>query len=387
MPALTGYQDGLVVKFNYEKLSVIIRNERLVALAKTRVNSTASLLYEEVLERLTKQSLFCKGLTASDLQALSRDDDEQEQEDEDVGKVTTKEVMEGVELPDDGPGIGTAPARINTNGVKRENGEAEVVSSDDDGPQSPSAKRKKRKASAMASTEDSDEDEDVHDSGVTNGYHDAGESPHIVVRSHLLLLAEDSPKLADIHRGTHRAPESWSVDLESCAIELRNLLMFDIIRARFTTAALRLVNILREKGKFEQKPLQQSALLNTKLVHQLLSSLHTAGYVDLQEVPKDSTRAPNKTIYLWFFDSNRCTTRMLEDTYKAMARVLQRISIEKKRHENIISKSERTDVAGNEDEMLSEREKRELASWRDSNERLMAELGRLDDVVLCLRDF
>lgn len=343
-----------------------------------------------MLERLTKEMLFCTGLTDSGLQAVARDEDEDEEDEDDITKVTTKEVVDGVELPENGDGIGFVPAEIPpaTNGNQRKKGQSEVISSDEEvDTQSASNRRKKRTATGMKRKHESDEDEDMPDQGRVNGFHNDDDNPYLVIRSHLLLLTEGDPKLATIHRGTHRAPESWSVDFQQMGKELRELLMFGIIKARYSLNALRLVNILREKGKFEQKPLQQSALLNTKTVHQLLSSLHTAGYVDIQEIPKDSTRAPNKTIYLWFFDANRCLTRMLEDAYSAMARTLKRVAVEKKRHENIIQKSERTDVAGNEDEMLSDREKKELAEWRDNHERLMAELGRLDDVVLCLRDF
>ena len=163
--------------------------------------------------------------------------------------------------------------------------------------------------------------------------------------------------------------------------------MLDIVRARFGKQGLRVVQLLRGKGKMEQLGLEKDTMIGKKPLQLMLGALHTAGFVDLQEVPRDSTRAPIKTIYLWFFDDHRVRTKIIEDCYKAMVRTLQRAKYESQLHQNVITKSQRTDVAENEDEMLSPAEKTELEEWRKNDTELMVELERLDAVVFCLRDF
>lgn len=119
----------------------------------------------------------------------------------------------------------------------------------------------------------------------------------------------------------------------------------------------------------------------------VLTAMNRAGFLELQEVPKGNDRQPSKTIFLWFFDVERCRRRVLDETYKTMTRVLQRIGVERERVKDTVDKSERVDVQGHEEEMMTEAEKKALEEWRAKEEQLLGELGKLDDLVAVLRDF
>ena len=119
----------------------------------------------------------------------------------------------------------------------------------------------------------------------------------------------------------------------------------------------------------------------------ILNRMHGAGHVELQEIPRDTQRQPSRTMFLWYFDVERCRRKLLEETYKTMARCLQRVKSERGLLHNLMEKAARSDVKGREAEFLKIEEQATLEKWRSMEERLLGEIGRLDDVVAVLRDF
>ena len=204
---------------------------------------------------------------------------------------------------------------------------------------------------------------------------------------HLLLLAHHPYKFLHHLPATLSSDESWSIDTHALSKHLLINSLTRTVTARFGPLAARLVRILLQKGKLDEKTLTTLSLMNQKTMRRLLSELNGDGFIELQEVPKDTQRAPMKTMFFWFFDEERCRKRVLDMTYKTMCRLLQRISVERAKVKDTVEKSERVDVQGHEDEFLGEGEKEALAGWRVKEERLLGELGRLDDLVAVLRDF
>lgn len=70
-----------------------------------------------------------------------------------------------------------------------------------------------------------------------------------------------------------------------------------------------------------------------------------------------------------------------------MARLIQRANVEKEKIQPLLDKAERTDVVGNEDRYLSAKERQTLRIWRSTEEKLLTQLGRQDDLVAILRDY
>jgi DNA-directed RNA polymerase III subunit RPC3 len=180
---------------------------------------------------------------------------------------------------------------------------------------------------------------------------------------------------------------TWRVGFRGLARKLRHLELERMIESRYGDVALRVVRVMHAKGKLDEKRLQDISLLPFKDLRQTLSSMQTGGFVDLQEVPRDAQRQPSKTIYLWYYDPDRVCSSILEDTYKAMSRCLQRIKFERERERDFLEKTERTDVKGHEEEFLSEAELEHLKNWRAKEALLLAEVSRLDDMVAVFRDY
>ena len=275
---------------------------------------------------------------------------------------------------------------------------------------------KKRRRKFAVSSDDEDEDENMTDidhinyndsrSGIekdkeqTNGGHTKNHmkpgkissflnpsSPTDLIRQNLLLLSE--PPFHFVHQidYTLSQPETWTVDFPSLSTHLRLLELETIIGARYGPLALRIIRILQEKGKLDEKAIGSFGLMNQKLMRSILTTMHEAGHLELQEIPRDNHRQPSRTMFLWFFDPERCRKKVLEETYKAMARCLQRVRVEREMVRMVVEKSERSDVVGREEEYLGVEERRALEDWREREERLLGEVGRLDDLVAVLRDF
>ncbi|KAJ6001815.1 hypothetical protein N7522_007042 [Penicillium canescens] len=181
--------------------------------------------------------------------------------------------------------------------------------------------------------------------------------------------------------------DTWRIAFRGLARKLRHLELERMIESRYGDVALRVIRVLHAKGRLDEKRLQEISLLPFKDLRQTLASMQTGGFVDLQEVPRDAQRQPSKTIYLWYYDPDRVCSSILEDTYKAMSRCLQRIKFERERERDFLEKTERTDVKGHEEEFLSEAELEHLRNWKAKEALLLAEVSRLDDMVAIFRDY
>jgi DNA-directed RNA polymerase III subunit RPC3 len=221
--------------------------------------------------------------------------------------------------------------------------------------------------------------------GYVNGNHSIEAAPTVTisdVKKYLLILAQ-SP-----HKFVVQDPDSfcWTVDFQELSVQLRRDEALRLARSRLNGVALRLVRVLIDKGKLDEKTLQEMSLLSAKDLRQCLGKLKMTGFLGLQEVPREPQRQPLRTIYLWFYDSDRVRKMLLEDLYKAMSRLLQRLKVERDKVGPLLEKAERIDVRIDEKKFLAGGEVRVLDEWRRKEEWLLGEVERLDDSVAILRD-
>ena len=397
-------KDSLVLRVNYEKLSIVVRNQKLVECVQQQIGIVTSRVYAELLVHLEKYIKRC-GTAPS-----SVTDDESGDELEESSTIPTTDLVAALKDTEGLAGsIALAdPTRVNLDQIIH--------------PKNRRRKRIKSEDSEPGQNAASDEDEDAMDTGASGyavmngdafssmnrdpnhrsevGFHkndsllteqrsspDDSNMDYNLVQQHLLLLAEHPFQFATHHRRRHNRPESWHVDLSQVIDRIRLAELENIIFSRYEREGLRIVRILQEKGKLDEKSIGSFALMPQKQMRSLLTRMHEAGHLELQEVPRDLQRIPSRTIFLWFFDADRCRRKVLEETYKTMARCLQRIKAEKETIQGVIDKAARTDVVGKEEEFLSVDERTALEAWREKEERLLGEVGRLDELVCVLRDF
>lgn len=328
---------------NYEKLDVALRNARFLELAQQDASRASTEIYDCLLRRIEYQTTRCR-----DTYEIPREGEEGEQYSAPiqlsaiVADVDPLLDLSGCIAPME-PSVGTnrsgkRPLDDETNGVN--------------------------------------DDEDDDEPAGSRAYE---------IDQHLGILSQAPFNLTTKH--VISGLPTWRVAFRGMARKLRHLELERMIESRYGDVALRVIRVLHAKGKLDEKRLQDISLLPFKDLRQTLSSMQTGGFVDLQEVPRDAQRQPSKTIYLWYYDPDRVCSSILEDTYKAMSRCLQRIKFERERERDFLEKTERTDVKGHEEEFLSEAELEHLKHWRAKEALLLAEVSRLDDMVAVFRDY
>ena len=219
-----------------------------------------------------------------------------------------------------------------------------------------------------------------------NGNHDPWadgiRDEHQIIEHHLAVLAEGPFHFLSEDQATG----SWQIDKAKFNEFLWDKEMHRLIGENLSEPALKIVRMLADKGKLDEKSMQDIGLLNAKDLRKCLSHLQTSGFLEIQEVPKDPQRQPKGTMFFYFYDAERVRKTLLDNLYKAMSRMYQRLHLEREKISSTLSKVERTDVKGSEERALSDAELRVLYCWRQKECWFMTDIHRLDDSVVILRD-
>jgi DNA-directed RNA polymerase III subunit RPC3 len=395
----------LVVRVNYEKCIVALRNQRLVQLASSRIGETTSQIYAELLRLLEESIPRCRLDPAiDDLDDLP-----------DGPTVTTNELS-----------IALSKSIQVSRGIgDPSHSEGSLRKSDKSLKGKNKVKVDEAEVEGEASSDEDEHDEDVETNGNGNipevdedsagdGDEPFEEDPRPTKRAkvtfqdklpkpkpdrsedpdtrlyhikmHLKLLAEDSYKF--VRKCGKGGSNEWTVDFEDLVKHLRESELDTILLENFGQGGHRLVRMLRKLGKLEEKSLPNLALMKQKDIRTKMAEMQMAGMVDIQEVPRDASRTTQRTIFLWYFDPERVSSILLDGVYKAMSRCLQRLEVEKRRARGILSMAERTDVREtSEEEVLSTEQMDMLEAIRAKEDKLLGQLGRLDDLVGVFRDY
>jgi DNA-directed RNA polymerase III subunit RPC3 len=380
----------LLLRINYEKFAVTLRNARLVELASDRIGETTSQVYAELLRLLEDGIPRCRldpkiddihdlldgpSLTTFELSAAISDTINVAQG---IGKVrpgifnqspkidiVTKrksvEVDPEAEVEGDEEEAEDEDHEVNGNGNI-----PEVVEDSDSHGDDPFTERPAPKSAKRAK--------------VTFEEKPASRAEQL--EKHLMLLEADECKF--IRRC---APHQWTVDFEDLVDHLKESGVNSIMLENFGQLGHRLVRMMRKFGKVDEKILPQTALTGQKEIRCKLAEMQMAGMVEVQCIPRDAAHTVQRSIFLWFFDADRVLAILLNNIYKAMARCLQRLEVERQKDSSILSLAARSDVRESEKEVLTGEQLNHLQNFRDKEEMLVGQLGRLDELVAIFRDY
>ena len=215
--------------------------------------------------------------------------------------------------------------------------------------------------------------------GYTNGTAN-GDGPNGItleaVQTRLSSLAQDA------YGFVLRDPDTnqWIIDFGLLGAQLWKDEVLRYVRSRYTDMVTRVVRVLLEKGKMDEKSLQEICLLTAKELRQCLLKLKGAGMVAVQDVPREAQRLTTRTMYLWSFSPDRARKVLLKDLYKSMGRLLRRTMLERGKLGRLVG---HCDSASTE---LRLRDSDAYSKWRRKEGWLVAELARLDESVCVLRD-
>ncbi|KAK5998004.1 DNA-directed RNA polymerase III subunit rpc-3 [Cladobotryum mycophilum] len=376
---------NIVVRINHEKCLVELRNQRLAEFASDALGEITGEVYRLLLELLTAEFSRCRA------DPLLGDEPQQQV------AVTTMEIYEHLdEEINVATGIGKAP-KDKIDYQSAEKVYAAPVGLDFDSDDSDAGPSRGR-SNPFGSDDDSDSDGGAaHKSRPTktNGarptkvkFEDSATSSDNrldQLRQHLLLLTESKHRFIR-HCGTMGRGQ-WTVDFDQLMERLREAELDAFIEQSFGRHGLRLTRILREKGKLDEKMLPSAALMKKADVQAKMLAMQMAGFIDVQEVPKDNTRVANRTLFLWFFDRERTQAQLLDDIYKGMVRCLQTLQVERHNERNILSFVERKDVQGKEEEVMTAEHYNKYNRHLEEQNKLLGQIMRLDEVVAVFRDY
>ncbi|KAI4096135.1 MAG: hypothetical protein LQ344_001198 [Seirophora lacunosa] len=416
-PGLAGagwLNNDLNLRLNHEKFSILMRNQQLVALVEESIGPTTAKVYAKLLRNVESHLRKCK--TELDF----AEDNEGDAELATLPRVSTDELTHVLhDMPDLADALALVdPRKVNLGLLEH-----------------PKKVRKRRKSQepggneasveGAVSSDESNDSSDNNRSDVSGVDHDSGSAkgdadypgdrkhktpdttpdttpkleepnhPLHTLRQHLFLLTEHPHRFLRHGPRTLITPETWVIPYPTLSHTLLHNALLSITVSRFGPLAGRLLRILSSTAtatssppKLDEKALVLLSLIPQKPMRTLLHSMHRAGHIELQELPKDGNqRRPGTTSFYWFFDAQRMRRRMLEETYKTMGNLLRRARVEREGVRGVVEKSERTDVAGREDEFLGDEELKALHEWREKEDRIWGEVARLDDLVAVLRDF
>ncbi|KAF4447950.1 DNA-directed RNA polymerase III subunit RPC3 [Fusarium austroafricanum] len=374
---------NVVVKINYERCLVELRNQRLAEFATEMLGEVTGEVYRTVLDLLTAEFPRCQPDPLLDEVAPGQQP-----------TVTTVDIFDHLdESVNVQTGIGKTPRdKIDSQSAERIRDTA--PESDDDSDDS-DAGPPGRKKTFDVDQEDGEWAEDDDQDGAINGeqenrvrFEDAtngNDSRISQMRRHLLLLAESKYPFIR-HCGMYGRGQ-WTVDFGRLVSKLRETELDAIIEQSHGRHGLRLTRILREKGKLDEKMLPAAALMKKGDVQGKMLAMQMAGIVDVQEVPRDSSRLANRTLFFWYFDRERAQMQALDDIYKAMLRCLQTLEVERHKERNILSFVERKDVQGKEEEVMTAEHYNKYNRHLEVQNKLLGQVMRLDELVSVLRDY
>ncbi|KAK4166778.1 DNA-directed RNA polymerase III subunit RPC3 [Cladorrhinum sp. PSN259] len=373
----------LVIRVNYEKCMVDLRNRRLVQYAAETLSDTTSYVYAQVLVHLTKDVSRCRLDPLIDRYNL---------DDRPAPKtVTTAEVLDSLKTSLDlSLGLSKATRK------KLSKRAAESIS-----PEAPkkSAMFPGAEVQGDASSDEDEEDttddeaydDDYKPNGITNGVNGQGKTDddkEVIwnrpsqLKQHLLILAKSKQNFL-----RQCAEDEWTVDFELVMSAMRESEIDLVIQNTASEKGLRLVRILRANGKLDEKALPQIALMPKTEIQRRMLEMQSAGFVFVQEVPREAKADVKKSFFLWYDDLDKTRERIIDTSYKTMMHCIQVLETLRHKEKEVLATTQRSDVKGREEDMLKEEFYQRYKRFLKSEKMLFSQVMRVDDLVAVLRDF
>ena len=399
-PNLGTLPDDRKFQLNHDKLRFLQRNDIIIAVAHQTLGPASAKILKAVLRKAERSTRY--SMTANTQRHVNGDTGD-DSDDEDVGmpknvrRIPTRDILEM--FPDPSPlqktiaPVGPEEIRVaQTDHRKKHRRKGDAINVDMvevNGPVSSDESDESEIRADNISNVDEDTGLSSDQEDSDNGELDPANPPKPYAGSpiyhHLLLLSQATPTFLSRHAATKTTPESFSIPFTSINAHLRTTTVLATANARFGTTATRLIRILQQKGRLDEKTISSLALLRQKDVRSILAFLQKEQFLELCELPRDAQRSASKSFWLWWWDETRVANRVIEDSYKTMANLIKRMKVEREDIYELLKKSEREDVQGNEDKYLNDKERQELKEWRDMEERIWGEVARLSETVSTLK--
>ncbi|KAJ3478699.1 hypothetical protein NLI96_g9580 [Meripilus lineatus] len=218
------------------------------------------------------------------------------------------------------------------------------------------------------------------------------------VPSHMTILKDYFGILASADNPTPAGRASSFVSLSGSKVQvefdiiskrLRQRVLETVARERHGDEAVRIIRLLLETGKMDEKQITKVGMMSPKEVRPLLAALSAESLVSLQEVAKSADRNPARTFFLWYVDLQKAYSVLLGTLYKALYNIASRKQSEEEEPsvKAVLEKRQRSDVSQDEERFLTRNEREILAQWEKKREKLTVLEARIEEAVFIIRDF
>ncbi|KAI0282164.1 hypothetical protein BGY98DRAFT_956058 [Russula aff. rugulosa BPL654] len=177
------------------------------------------------------------------------------------------------------------------------------------------------------------------------------------------------------------------VEFEIIATRLRRRVLEAVTRERHGDEGVRVLRLLLDCGKADEKQVSKLAMIGPKDVRPLLSAMSTESLISIQEVPKSADRNPTRMFYLWYVDLSKACSVLLGNLYKTLynINVRKQAETEEASVKTVLEKRERSDVS-QDSGLLTRNERETLKEWELKIEKLTVLEARVQEVVFILKD-
>lgn len=255
-------QENLVLRINHDKFLVVFRNAELVSLAEQRLGKVTAQVYAEFLNRIEPKIFRCKDNVGEELE----NDDKpakstllahysyvfQELTHVTEIKLSCLELAKNFNKNINLEGSIALPHKESKSNARKRS----LDDSDDDEPyrNSISKPNGKSRHGSDESEEESEgeevdewaeEDEDMEPEAIEE------RKRMKILKQHLLLLMEDS--LRFLTSEGNRGMGEWSVNYKELGKTMRSIELEKIVEERFESTGTRLLRIIKDKGKLDEK--------------------------------------------------------------------------------------------------------------------------------------
>ncbi|KAG6854968.1 hypothetical protein C0991_009791 [Blastosporella zonata] len=177
------------------------------------------------------------------------------------------------------------------------------------------------------------------------------------------------------------------VEFEIIGRRLQRRVLESVARERHGAEGVRILRLLMDTGKMDEKQVSKIVMMAAKDVRPLLAALAADSLISTQEVPKSADRNPTRTFYLWYVDLNKAYSAILGSLYKTLCNIgmRRRAEMDVGEVKAVLEKRERSDVSQDES-LLSRLERDILKEWEAKQKRLTALEMRVEETVFILKD-
>ncbi|CCC68089.1 hypothetical protein NCAS_0A15310 [Naumovozyma castellii] len=198
--------------------------------------------------------------------------------------------------------------------------------------------------------------------------------PHSIalINSHLKLLASsNTPFLQETKPGVYYVPYSKLIPI------LKTSTYDYIILSTLGPSAMRIRRCISSNGLVSEKVITQKALMKEKDIRSTISSLVKYNVVEIQEVPRTADRAAARAVFLFSTNENHAYGFMKQNLAWNIANLLFKKESLRAENVTLLTKANRDDVKGKEEELLLPSELNQLKMVNERELNSFSRISRL----------